>query len=156
MLEWESVHVRCVICTRMCVSLSPVSWSFSCNVKQCVSALYLLIFCWESLQCHCKVMTDFPSAADPPPDRHDGVCVCVCVCVRERETIRTSRWRQTLGIASVQNTGTSQKNVNIMKKVNIFCHSFQKVKPILYRFITHRVKYFKPLFLEILMIMAYR
>ncbi len=27
---------------------------------------------------------------------------------------------------------------------------------ILYRFITHRVKYFKPLFLEILMIMAYR
>ncbi len=23
-----------------------------------------------------------------------------------------------------------------MKKVNIFCHSFQKVKPILYRFIT--------------------
>ncbi len=27
---------------------------------------------------------------------------------------------------------------------------------ILYRFITHRVKYFKPLFLEILMIMAYK
>ncbi len=27
---------------------------------------------------------------------------------------------------------------------------------ILYRFITHRVKYFKPLFLELLMIMAYR
>ncbi len=27
---------------------------------------------------------------------------------------------------------------------------------ILYRFITHRVKYFKPLFLDILMIMAYR
>ncbi len=27
---------------------------------------------------------------------------------------------------------------------------------ILYRFITHRLKYFKPLFLEILMIMAYR
>ncbi len=27
---------------------------------------------------------------------------------------------------------------------------------ILYRFITHRVKYFKPLFLEILMIMAHR
>ncbi len=27
---------------------------------------------------------------------------------------------------------------------------------ILYRFVTHRVKYFKPLFLEILMIMAYR
>ncbi len=29
-----------------------------------------------------------------------------------------------------------------MKKVNIFGHSFQKVIPILYRFITHRVKYF--------------
>ncbi len=27
---------------------------------------------------------------------------------------------------------------------------------ILYRFITHRVKYFKPLFLDILMIMVYR
>ncbi len=27
---------------------------------------------------------------------------------------------------------------------------------ILYRFIKHRVKYFKPLFLDILMIMAYR
>ncbi len=27
---------------------------------------------------------------------------------------------------------------------------------IIYRFITHRVKYFKPLFLDILMIMAYR
>ncbi len=40
-----------------------------------------------------------------------------------------------------------------MKKVNIFCHSFQKVKPIYYyRFITHRVKHFKPLFLEILMV----
>ncbi len=24
------------------------------------------------------------------------------------------------------------KNLNIMKKVNIFCHSFQKVKPIYY------------------------
>ncbi len=27
---------------------------------------------------------------------------------------------------------------------------------ILYRFIAHRIKYFKPLFLEMLMIMAYR
>ncbi len=46
-----------------------------------------------------------------------------------------------------------------MKKVNIFCHSFQKVKPIYYIYIyiysLHRVKYFKPLFLEML-IMAYR
>ncbi len=41
-----------------------------------------------------------------------------------------------------------------MKKVNIFFI----VKPIYYnyRFITHRIKYFKPLFLEMLMIMAYR
>ncbi len=41
-------------------------------------------------------------------------------------------------------------------KRSIFFVTFQKVKHILYRFITHRVKYFKPLFLEILMIMAYR
>ncbi len=47
------------------------------------------------------------------------------------------------------------KKYIISWKRAIFCHSFQKLKPI-YRFITHRVKYFKPLFLEILMIMAYR
>ncbi len=41
-----------------------------------------------------------------------------------------------------------------MKKVNIFCHSFQNVKPIYYIDSLHRVKYFKPLFLEIVMIMA--
>ncbi len=29
-------------------------------------------------------------------------------------------------------TGTSKKKMNILKKVNIFCHSFQKVKPIYY------------------------
>ncbi len=39
-----------------------------------------------------------------------------------------------------------------MKKVNIFDHSFQKVKPIYYIDSLHKVKYFKPLFLEILMI----
>ncbi len=49
-------------------------------------------------------------------------------------------------------TGTKK----IMKNVNIFCHSFQKVKPIYYIDSLNRVKYFKPLFLEILMIMAYR
>ncbi len=32
----------------------------------------------------------------------------------------------------VYSTGTSKKKLNIMKKVNIFCHSFQKVKPIYY------------------------
>ncbi len=36
-----------------------------------------------------------------------------------------------------------------MKKVNIFCHSFLKVKPIFYIDSVHRVKYLKPLFLEI-------
>ncbi len=46
--------------------------------------------------------------------------------------------------------------LNIMKKVNIFCHSFLKVKAIYYIDSLHRVKYFKPLFLEVLMIMAYR
>ncbi len=35
---------------------------------------------------------------------------------------------------------------NIVKKINIFGHSFQKVKLMLYRFITHWVKCFKPLF----------
>ncbi len=39
-----------------------------------------------------------------------------------------------------------------MKKLNIFCYSFQKVKPIYYTDSLHRVKYFKPLFLEMLMI----
>ncbi len=43
-----------------------------------------------------------------------------------------------------------------MKKVKHFCHSFQKVKPIYYIESLHRVKYFKSLFLEILMIMAYK
>ncbi len=43
-----------------------------------------------------------------------------------------------------------------MKKVNIFCHSFQKVKPIYYIDSLLRVKYFKSLFIEILMIMVYR
>ncbi len=38
-----------------------------------------------------------------------------------------------------------------MKKVNIFCHSFQKVN----RFITQS-EIFQALLLEILMIMAYR
>ncbi len=47
-------------------------------------------------------------------------------------------------------------NLNIMKKVNISCHSFQKVKPIYDIDSLHRVKYIKPLFLEILMIMASR
>ncbi len=50
-------------------------------------------------------------------------------------------------------TGASKKNSNIMKKVNIFCHSFQKVKPIYYIGSLHRVTYFKPLFLDIWMIM---
>ncbi len=40
--------------------------------------------------------------------------------------------------------------------LNIFCHSFQKVKPIYYIDSLHRVKYFKPLFLEIWMIIAYK
>ncbi len=43
-----------------------------------------------------------------------------------------------------------------MKKVNMFCHSFQKVKHIYNIDSLHKVKYFKPLILEILMIMAYR
>ncbi len=34
-------------------------------------------------------------------------------------------------------TGTSKTKLNIMKKVNIFCHSFQKVKPIYYIDLLH-------------------
>ncbi len=48
----------------------------------------------------------------------------------------------------------TQLKLNIMKNVSVFCHSFQKVKPIYYIDSLHRVKYFKPLFLEMLMIMA--
>ncbi len=54
--------------------------------------------------------------------------------------------------------GKSKKKKNeYHEKSSIFsCHSFQKVKPsILYRFITQS-EYFKPLFLEMLMIMTYR
>ncbi len=41
----------------------------------------------------------------------------------------------------------------IQEKVQYFCHSFQKVKPIYYIDSLHNiVKYFKPLFIEILMI----
>ncbi len=43
-----------------------------------------------------------------------------------------------------------------MKKVNIFCRSFQKVKLIYYIDSLHIVKYSKPLNVDILMIMAYR
>ncbi len=42
------------------------------------------------------------------------------------------------------------------EKGQFFGPSFQKVKPIYYIDSLHRVKYFKPLFLEILMIMAHR
>ncbi len=60
-----------------------------------------------------------------------------------------------LQLHKIAYTGTSKK-IEYHKKVNIFCHSFQKVKPIYYIDSLHRVKYFKPLFLDILMIMAYR
>ncbi len=50
--------------------------------------------------------------------------------------------------------GTSNK-ILYYEKSQYFCHSFQKVKPTYYIDSLHRVKYFKALFLEIL-IMAYR
>ncbi len=44
-----------------------------------------------------------------------------------------------------------------MKKVNIFCHSFQKVKPIYYIDSLHiEGNISSRLFIEMLMIMAYR
>ncbi len=72
---------------------------------------------------------------------------------------KTDRWGRLYCISSIGcwlNFDTYRyisKNLNIMKKVNIFCHSFQKVKPIYNIDSLHRVKYFKPLFLEILMIL---
>ncbi len=51
------------------------------------------------------------------------------------------------------NTLHLKKNVNIMKKVN---NLSQKVKPKYYIYSLHRVNYSKPLFHDILMIMAYR
>ncbi len=53
-------------------------------------------------------------------------------------------------------TGTSKKKLDYHEKCQYFCHSFQKVKPIYYIDSLHRVKYYKPLVLDILMIMAYR
>ncbi len=50
-------------------------------------------------------------------------------------------------------TGTFNKNENIMNKSKYFVSLISESEThILYRFITHRVKYLKPLFLEILMI----
>ncbi len=50
-----------------------------------------------------------------------------------------------------------KKNLNIMKKKLHFLSLISESEThILYSFISHRVKYFKPLFLYILMIMAYR
>ncbi len=49
------------------------------------------------------------------------------------------------------------KNLNIMEKGQYFLSLISESEThILYRLITHRVKYFKTLFLEILMIMAYK
>ncbi len=58
----------------------------------------------------------------------------------------------TLGI----NTCGDIKKLEYHEKGLFFCHSFHNVKPIYYIDSLHRVKYFMPLFLEILMIMAYR
>ncbi len=59
-------------------------------------------------------------------------------------------------IISSETTGTSQK-IEYHEIDQYFLSLISESEThILYRFITHRVKYFKPLFLEILMIMAYR
>ncbi len=42
------------------------------------------------------------------------------------------------------------KKIEYNEKGQFFCHSFQKVKPIFYIDSLHIIKYFKPLFLEIL------
>ncbi len=60
------------------------------------------------------------------------VCVCVCVCVYTGNLKKKKKCQSFLSLISESETH------------------------ILYRFITHRAKYFKPLFIEMLMIMAYR
>ncbi len=60
-------------------------------------------------------------------------CVCVCVCIQ-----------------------VHLKKIEYQEKGQYFVSLISESETqVLYRFITHRVKYFKPLFLEILMIMAY-
>ncbi len=54
-------------------------------------------------------------------------------------------------------TGTSKNKLEYHEKGQYFLSLIsERETHILYRFITHRVKYFKHLFLAILMIMAYR
>ncbi len=54
-------------------------------------------------------------------------------------------------------TGTSKKKIEYHETGQYFLSLISESEThILYRFITHRVKYFKPLFLEIVMIIAYR
>ncbi len=54
-------------------------------------------------------------------------------------------------------TGTSKKKNEYHEKGYYFLSLISESEThILYRFFTHRGKYFKPLFLDILMIMAYR
>ncbi len=54
------------------------------------------------------------------------------------------------------NTGTSKKIEYHEKGQSFLSLISESETHILYRFITHRVKYYKPLFLDILMIMAYK
>lgn len=62
---------------------------------------------------------------------------------------------QTLNPVSLPVDGCSSKNFNIMKKFFLFFSQFRKSSSFLL-FVTHRVKYFKLLFLIIWMIRAYK
>ncbi len=70
------------------------------------------------------------------------------------QSTQLSVGQQEIRVEPVVKNRYISKHLYIMKKVNIFCFISESETHILYRFITHRVTYFKPLFLEICMIMA--
>ncbi len=79
--------------------------------------------------------------------------VCVCVCVRARVRVRVC----VRACVQVYRYSLNLKKLEYHEKGQYFLSLISESEThILYRFITHRVKYFKPLFLEILMIMACR
>ncbi len=60
-------------------------------------------------------------------------------------------------ITNQRDTGTSKKYIEYHEKGHNFLSLISESEThILYRFVTHRFKYFKPLFPEMLMIMADR
>ncbi len=97
----------------------------------------------ESVSCNLQTGSDFPQLASTYSDCKIG---------------GKSRQKSHSVFQASQDvfTGTSKKNVYNEKGQYFLTLISESETHILYRFITHRVKYFKPLFLTILMIMTYR